>query len=212
MIPKVKICGMKHNIAEIATLQPDYLGFIFYEGSRRNYDGPDVAVPLGTKKVGVFVNADVETILKKLNLHDLNVIQLHGDESATYTKQLRALLNQNGYNDVILWKVFSVGESFDFRALTPYEDYINAFLFDTQGELRGGNGVAFNWDLLKNYHSNIPIVLSGGIGPDHIEAIKKIISQGSLPLLAIDVNSKFESEPGRKNRAALKIFMDELQC
>ena len=212
MIPKVKICGMKHNLAEIATLKPDYLGFIFFEGSRRKYDGPNVQAPLGTKKVGVFVNADINTILEKLKSHDLNVIQLHGDESATWTKQLRAVLDQNGYNEVALWKVFSVGESFDFNVLISYEKFINAFLFDTQGELRGGNGVAFNWDLLKNYRSKVPIVLSGGIGQEHIEAIKKIISQGSLPLLAIDVNSKFETEPGRKNRAALKIFMDELQC
>lgn len=209
---KLKICGMKHNVAEIATLKPDYLGFIFYDNSPRNYEGPTIDLPTEIQKVGVFVNASMETIIRKLKDYKLDVIQLHGDETALFTEQLRKSLDQLGFHKTKLWKVFSVGDAFDFKRLAPYEAHVSAFLFDTKGVHRGGNGIPFNWDILQNYPSKKAFILSGGIGPEHTSLLNKLIRQDNLPIMAIDINSKFESEPGRKNVVALKKFMHELQC
>ena len=76
----------------------------------------------------------------------------------------------------------------------------NYFLFDTKGKNPGGNGIVFNWEILKKYKSQKPLFLSGGIGEDEI----KIINGANLPIFAIDLNSKFEIEPGLKNVEKLK--------
>ncbi len=79
-----------------------------------------------------------------------------------------------------------------------YEDVVDKFLFDTKGKEKGGNGYTFNWEVLNEYPSKKPFVLSGGIGLGEIEDLKKILNT-KLPVHAIDVNSKFETEPGLKN-------------
>ena len=82
-----------------------------------------------------------------------------------------------------------------FEILKDFEPFINYFLFDTKGKLPGGNGLAFDWKILKNYKSEIPLFLSGGIGIEDIESIKNL----DLPIYGIDVNSRFETQPGLKN-------------
>lgn len=201
MKPLLKICGMKYNVAEMATLQPAYLGFIFYEKSPRNFEGSIPIISTNIKKVGVFVNEVVDIILEKIMFHKLDVIQLHGEESPEYISELNT--------DIEVWKVFSVGETFDFNQLTPYEKVVDKFLFDTKGKNQGGNGVVFNWGVLQNYSSKKPFILSGGIGLEEVDAIHKLIERG-LPIYAIDVNSKFEIRPGLKNSRDLKQFIDEL--
>ncbi|MCK5637993.1 MAG: phosphoribosylanthranilate isomerase, partial [Flavobacteriaceae bacterium] len=156
---KLKICGMKYpdNIKSVATLQPDYLGFIFYEKSKRNFDGIIPEIPNQIKKTGVFVNATKEFILEKVKRYNLKVVQLHGNESVSFCKEMRQ-------NNIEVIKVFSVGEVFDFDQLKVYENVCDYFLFDTKGKEKGGNGITFNWKLLDNYSSNKPYFLSGGIG------------------------------------------------
>ncbi len=210
MKPKLKVCGMKYNVEEVATLGPDYLGFIFYEPSPRHYTGPNVFVPETIRKVGVFVNESMEMIITKVKEHALSVIQLHGDEDVIFVEELRAILDFIALENLVIWKVFNVGESFNFNQLLDYEPHVEAFLFDSYSNQRGGSGKTFNWDLLKQYPLKKPIVLSGGIGPDAIMTLKDILGEETLPIYAIDVNSKFEIEPGRKDIAALKNFMDEL--
>ena len=201
----VKVCGMKYNAAKVAALKPNYLGFIFYDGSPRNYTGPPSTIPSEIKKVGVFVNASFSFVKQISETHKLDVIQLHGEETVEYITDLTTSLPS--HTDI--WKVFSIKDSFNFELLKPFEPHVDAFLFDTKGEARGGNGVHFNWDVLEAYPSTKPFVLSGGIGIADLSEVKKLINSG-LPVLAIDINSKFEIQPGRKDIDLLKRFMHQL--
>jgi phosphoribosylanthranilate isomerase len=186
---KLKICGMKYheNILEVSQLLPDYLGFIFYVKSSRYFDGEIPEIPKSIKKVGVFVNANLDEINSKIKKYDLDLIQLHGNETPEFCKNLKQ-------DKIEIIKVFSVDDDFDFSELEPFEEVCDYFLFDTKGKLHGGNGITFNWQILENYKSQKPLFLSGGIGIEEIENIKKL----KLPIFAIDVNSKFEIEPGLK--------------
>lgn len=196
---------MKHNPTEVAALQPDYLGFIFYEGSPRNFEGEIPKLPASVKKVGVFVNASHTEIVERTKQLQLDVIQLHGEESVDFCKKLVS----NRKIDIDIWKVFSIKNAFDFSTLKAYEPYVSAFLFDTKGKEKGGNGITFNWNILKDYPSSTPFILSGGIGLEEIEQLSEILKT-KLPVFAIDVNSKFEDKPGFKNTKQLQQFMDKL--
>lgn len=208
---KLKICGMKYqdNILAVANLQPDYLGFIFYEKSKRNFVETIPKLPNSIKKVGVFVDAELEEVFDKVKKFNLKAIQLHGDESPEYCKTVSAKF-VSGSVEVI--KVFSVGEAFDFNVLKPYENACNYFLFDTKGKEKGGNGVVFDWKLLKNYSSKKPYFLSGGIGLDEVDNLKLFLkNKESKYCFALDVNSKFEMEPGLKEINKLKEFKQNLE-
>lgn len=211
---------MKHieNIQQVAELQPDYLGFIFYDRSPRNFEGIIPELPKEVKKVGVFVNEYVEIVASLIQEYELDVVQLHGDESVEYIKKLKEALCQAELvsashkkipkqvrNDIEIIKVFGIKEEFDFSVLKPYEEEVDYFLFDTKGKERGGNGVTFNWEVLENYDSKIPFFLSGGIGLKEISEIKKLINT-NLPIHALDVNSKFETQPGIKSVKDIKKF------
>lgn len=186
------------NISELLKLQPDYMGFIFYGKSKRDVaDGLDAqllnAFPSSTEKVGVFVNAALDFVEDKVAQFGLGLVQLHGDESPEYCAELKV-------SGVKIMKVFSVGESFDFDALELYKPYVDFFLFDTKGKERGGNGELFNWGLLNEYDGAVPYFLSGGIDLENIESLSDLKVQP----YAIDVNSKFEIEPGLKDVERLK--------
>ena len=198
---KLKICGMKNpeNIIEASKLLPDFMGFIFWEKSARYFDGDILKLPESIQKVGVFVNETIENIVDKIQKHQLQIIQLHGNESAAYCSELK---KQN----IKIIRVFSIANDFDFEDLKPFETVADYFLFDTKGKLPGGNGIQFNWKILKNYPSEKPFFLSGGIGIDEINKLKNL----NLPIFAIDINSKFETEPGLKNVALIKHFKAKL--
>lgn len=198
---KLKICGMKYaeNITEISQLLPDYLGFIFWEKSSRFFNGDLPIIPKSIQKVGVFVDASLEEIYAKKEKYNLDLIQLHGSESVSFCEELN---NQN----IKIIKVFSVSEEFNFDELLPFKEVCDYFLFDTKGKLPGGNGIPFNWEVLEKYSSQKPLFLSGGIGIDAIEKIHQL----QLPIYGIDVNSKFEIEPGLKNKLLLKEFKNNL--
>jgi phosphoribosylanthranilate isomerase len=198
---KLKICGMKYpdNILEVALLLPDYMGFIFWEKSARYFDGVMPDLPKSIKKVGVFVNESIPAIVAKIAKYDLQAIQLHGQESVEFCSELKTKIDPS----IEIFKVFSADENFDFNVLKPYESVCDYFLFDTKGKLPGGNGTTFDWKILENYPSTKPFFLSGGIGIEELDSIKEIVKT-NLPLYAIDVNSKFEIEPGLKNISLLK--------
>ena len=197
----IKICGMKYpnNILEVGALLPDYMGFIFWEKSARFFNGEMPNLPKSIRKVGVFVNASLDEILDKIEKYDLQAIQLHGQESVEFCELLK--INTPKLIDVI--KVFSILDIFDFRDIKPYENVCDYFLFDTKGKLPGGNGTTFDWKVLENYPSIKPFFLSGGIGLEEIEGVKEILKT-NLPIHAIDINSKFEIEPGLKDIERLK--------
>ena len=207
--PKIKICGMKHNISEVADLAPDYLGFIFYPESPRDFSGEIPNIPDNIKKVGVFVDSAIDNLVQIVLTYDIDIIQLHGHESPHYCKQLQLALDGEMSSPLELWKVFHIKDSFDFNLLKPYEDLVDAFLFDTKGKDPGGNGYTFNWEVLREYKADTPIILSGGIGLEELPKLKQIFTT-DLPLMAVDVNSRFELKPGKKDIVKLKEFIDEL--
>lgn len=201
---KLKVCGMQEteNIAALASLQPDYMGFIFWEPSKRYCTTVPTDIPKHIKKVGVFVDETTKQIKEKVKLFGLDAVQLHGDETP---RQCAALLN---LCKVI--KAFRIGPDFDFKTLTPYQDHCTYFLFDTQGPLPGGNGTAFDWKLLAGYTLDTPFFLSGGIGLGHVEAIAEIRKR-NLPIHALDINSQFESKPGVKKIKKIEKFKQLVQ-
>ena len=207
---KLKICGMKLNTSEVAQLRPDYLGFIFWEHSARFFDGEIPELPHTINKVGVFVDADIDYIITLVKKHQLQGLQLHGHESPEYCRQVaEELMKLNKKIEII--KVFSIKDEFDFESLTPYEDVCDFYLFDSKGKLPGGNGYTFNWSVLKNYPSNKPFFLSGGIGLNSLDKINEFMkSPESKFCYAIDVNSKFEIDPGLKNIEELQKFKEAL--
>ncbi len=201
---------MKHNIAEVAALHPDYLGFIFYDKSPRFYDGEEIpSLPQGIKKVGVFVDEEILQVIYLAHKHSLDVIQLHGNEDKEYVVRLQAHLVMY-YPDVLVWKAFGVDDDFDFNQLSIFQNKVDAFLFDTKGKEKGGNGYTFNWEILKDYTLKKPFILSGGIGLEEIDSLIELLKT-DLPIHAIDVNSKFEIEPGMKNVSALEEFIEILK-
>ena len=205
---KIKICGMKYpeNIKEVAALLPDYLGFIFWEKSARNFDGVIPELPDSIKKTGVFVNETIENVLEKVIKNDLHAVQLHGKETVEYCSELKSKLNVN----IEIIKVFSILDDFNFDVLKPFETVADFFLFDTKGKLPGGNGTTFDWTVLEKYPSQKPFFLSGGIGLDEMDAVTKILKT-NLPIYALDLNSKLEIEPGSKNVALCSAIVKQIR-
>ena len=199
---KLKICGMKNsiNILEIAQLLPDYLGFIFWKKSTRFFDGTIPEIPESILKIGVFVDANLEEINSKIKKYNLDLVQLHGNESPDFCRKLKI-------SSIKIIKAISINNDFDFEILKEYESVCDYFLFDTKGKLPGGNGTIFDWKLLEKYNYNKPFFLSGGIGLEEITKIKDFQkTQIAQHCIAIDVNSKFESEPGIKKEKEVSDF------
>ena len=220
---KLKVCGMKYvdNIQQVAALQPDYLGFIFYEKSKRNFEGIIPELPKEIRKTGVFVNEIPEILVSLVDEYQLQAIQLHGDESVAYIQQLKVLFEERFQElspklkrltkPVEIIKVFGIKDTFDFSVLESFEEVVDFFLFDTKGKERGGNGVTFDWSVLKGYNSKKPFFLSGGIGVEEVSKVNEILKT-DLPVYAIDVNSRFETKPGLKSIDKLKKFKEQLKA
>jgi len=190
------------NIQQVAELKPDYLGFIFYEKSPRNFEGIIPELPKGIKKVGVFVNEYLEIVVSSIEEYQLETVQLHGEEPVEYIQKLKEYLPK-----VEIIKVFGIKDEFNFEVLESYEEVVDYFLFDTKGKERGGNGVTFNWQALRDYNSTKPFFLSGGIGLEEVGELQSFLKRKeSQYCYAIDVNSKFETKPGVKSVKELKKF------
>ena len=192
---KLKVCGMRdaENIKELAELKPDFIGFIFYDKSPRfvgnTLDAELIqSIPREIRKVGVFVNATVDYILQNVKKYGLNYVQLHGNETPDFCKNLR----MKGVNII---KAFRLDESFIFSQLNNYKPHVDFFLFDAKGDGYGGNGVTFDWSILKKYDNQKPYFLAGGISLDNLDELAGITPKP----YAFDVNSKFEIEPGVKD-------------
>ena len=200
------------NMNQVAELQPDYLGFIFHDGSSRFFDGQMLQLSKKISKVGVFVNASLQNIIEKIKIYDLQAIQLHGEESPAFCESLKEQRNTDSSKNAIkIIKVFSIKDEFNFDILRPYEEVCDYFLFDTKGKLPGGNGYTFDWKILKDYPSTKPYFLSGGIGLNEIDDVLSFLRrQESKYCHAIDINSRFEKEPGLKDVALIKEFKDQI--
>jgi indole-3-glycerol phosphate synthase len=200
---KIKVCGMKHphNIKDLSTLPIDMIGLIFYEKSPR-YAGDLDAKALGTlpdsiRKAGVFVNASKAYILSRIEQYGLQLVQLHGNESPAFCRELKSC-------GVKVIKAFPIREAGDLAASIPYENACDYFLFDTKTPQFGGSGKKFDWEILASYTGKTPFFLSGGIGAEDADAIQQIKHPW---LYAIDLNSKFETAPGVKDINKLREFL-----
>jgi phosphoribosylanthranilate isomerase len=200
---KLKICGLNNpgNIKEIVQLNPDFIGFIFYADSKRyvanNIHFFDLQyLPDHVKRVGVFVNEDPELVELIYRQYKLDYVQLHGVEDQAYCARLFL-------KNIPVIKAFNVDAHFDFRKCDPFVPFSNYFLFDTKGERNGGNGKKFDWKILNNYDLKKPFFLSGGIGLDDADLINKLEFKR---LMGVDVNSRFELQPGIKDVQKLKAF------
>lgn len=203
---KLKVCGLRdpQNIEQICRLAIDYIGFIFYKNSPR-YIGDRISfdfvrsIPKHIQKAGVFVNEDSHSIFSAIARYDLDVVQLHGNESEALCLELKP------YVKVV--KAFGIHQDFDFKALERYVPHVDYFLFDTYSSRHGGSGTPFDYTILQACHNDKPFFLSGGIDGDIFQRIRKLSHK---QLLALDLNSKFETEPGIKDPAKLEAFINQL--
>lgn len=219
---KIKVCGMREseNIQSLIALEPDFIGFIFYNKSKRFVsDFPQVEIPLYIKKVGVFVNESIDNIFQTVTKFSLDFVQLHGNETPEYIKELQKKCNvvssSNYFSESFqlgIIKAFSVDENFDFGLTQQFENTCDYFIFDTKGGNYGGNGIKFNWEILKKYKGEVPFLLSGGISKNDSEAILSFLSkQESEKCIGLDINSGFELNPGVKNIEDIKEFKQNLE-
>ena len=200
----IKVCGLndERNILEVASLSPDFMGFIFYDQSPRYAGNLQKKIYKGISpeilKTGVFVNESIEKIIAIVNDFEFDCIQLHGNEDPYFCEELKFFMPA-----IQLIKAVSVGSAEDVLLADIYDDVCDFILFDTKTENFGGSGIKFNHFILSYYSGNIPFFLSGGMGPDDIEYLKKMEMEYEN-MHAVDLNSKFEISPGIKNISLLK--------
>ena len=224
---KLKVCGLTKmdQIQELISLNVDFLGFIFYEKSPRfvlnHLSLVEISEINHQGKVGVFVNETVEKILEISEKSNLNFIQLHGDEDEEFIKRLRQSLSKN----IKIIKVIRIGNDFEkfkneISKISNLKSQISNLLFDTDSKAFGGTGKTFDWQILNEIEIPIPYFLSGGISLENIKNLQnfvkvnmsenKTLTKLNTPF-ALDINSKFETEPGIKNLEKIKTFKSLLK-
>ncbi len=197
----VKVCGMRdaENIRQLEALGIDWMGMIFWPKSKRYVSTPPVYLPQHVRKVGVFVDASLDAIRQHVEDYQLDIIQLHGQESPETLKNLKPLT---------LIKAFNIATPEDLQKTEPYEGLADYFLFDTKGKSVGGNGEKFDWSVLASYQGETPFLLSGGIGSEDAQDVKTFHHPKCI---GIDLNSRFETEPGLKDITKLKQFLEAIR-
>lgn len=204
---KVKICGMTslEDARFAAGALVDYLGFIFYDGSKRHIDPGQAGAIInwleGPEYVGVFVNQpldDVNMIARQTGIH---LVQLHGNEAPEYCDLI----------DKPVIKAFHIGPDTTSDTLReqvePYVDSVDYLLFDTRVEgVWGGTGQTFDWDILDDAAGDVPFFLSGGLNTGNIRKACETVHP-----YAVDLASGVESEPGVKDFDKLEEFFEEMR-
>ncbi len=207
----IKVCGITQlkQLQQLDGLNIDFAGLIFYKESPRYVVGKISKDELQStdfdiKKVGVFVNANYGEIMQTVEDYGLDVVQLHGEETPELCEQLS--------DDVEVIKAFSIDAdtgSID-ELVADYDAVCDYYLFDSsplpaspeggrvKAALPGGTGTSFDWKQIKKYKIEKPFFLSGGIGVDDAAKVKAFKHPD---FIGIDINSKFEKEPGIKDMA-----------
>lgn len=223
----IKVCGMRRpdNIRAVAQLPVDMMGFIFCPSSKR-YVGmapslsgtlPDTAdaaisgLPSAAghriAKVGVFVDATVQDIITRVVGFRLDAVQLHGSESPTFIRNLKATVIPDISPGLKVFKAVSMSSAADIGRCAQYDGLVDMFVFDTKCDGYGGSGRQFDWTLLDLYKGSTPFLLSGGIGIADVGRIRDF----RHPMFAgIDINSRFETEPGVKDVELVSRFIRQL--
>ena len=203
---EIKVCGMNdpRNIAHLCTLPIAMIGFIFHASSPRDASrlAPAVThlVPPSILKVGVFVDAPPEEMIEKTILHDLHLLQLHGNESPDQCRALRT-------RGLKVIKTIPVANDSIQPLAAPYTGACDYLLLDTSTPIRGGSGRKFDWRLLATLGNDTPVILGGGISPDDVAALHALAHPA---LRVVDLNSRFETAPGTKNIPAIQQFITTL--
>lgn len=205
---KIKVCGLTsfEQMVEAQNLGVDYLGMIFYEGSKRYVgdklmDQKEAIRDLEMAKVGVFVNADTDTINRAIDDYGLSAVQLHGDETPEFCAALMPKIS--------VIKAFRISDDTDIDALVaPYNAACNYYLLDTAGVAYGGNGRQFDWNKLDDAVVSKLFFLSGGISPEDADRLSSFYHSF---LYAVDINSRFETAPGVKDMALIETFVNSLK-
>lgn len=219
----IKVCGLRdgENIRQVTSLGVDWIGLIFWSKSPRYVtmipslsgtlpDRADVQCSFfdtPCKRVGVFVDPMAQDIITHVVNFHLDLVQLHGHETPTLIRNLRRTL-ADICPGVQFIKAISVSSRDDIATYKDYEDCVDYFLFDTKCKTVGGSGEQFDWSVLDAYDGEVPFLLSGGIGPDDVERVR---SFHHPQCIGIDLNSRFETEPGFKDVAALRQFLEALR-
>lgn len=206
--PKLKICGMRDaaNMRAIAELKPDFFGLIFYAKSPRCVTIEQAQMLpqfLGIERIGVFVNENLENVLRVAEKTELSFVQLHGAESPEFCGEIK---RRNPNLKVV--KAFAVDNNFDGASLKNYETTTDFYLFDTKTNAHGGSGRQFDWRILQNLKLAKPFFLGGGIAAENAAAA--IAACANLPLFALDANSRAEIEPGVKSAEIVEKIIKAL--
>ncbi len=208
---RVKVCGVRQleQLPELVKAGVDFAGFIFYPRSPRyvlqQYTAAALKKERSINKVGVFVNADPEELLRLVDDCGLHMVQLHGDETPRYCEKIA--------NYITVVKAFRLTETTRVEwIIRDFSDTCDMFLFDTEGAGYGGTGKKFNWNLLLNSRINKPFFLSGGIAPGDEEGLKAFAKEPvAKSLFAVDINSRFELMPGVKDMEKVSNFIRALK-
>lgn len=205
---QVKICGLSTPETITAALEngADFVGLVFYPPSPRHVD-LEVAqylasfIPSQVNLVGLFVNPDDKLLNDVLGVVPLNMIQLHGEETPARVNEIKDKFN------LPVMKAIPIETAEDLKDIPLYEGIADWFLFDSKGKaLPGGNGMAFDWTLLKNYKSDTPWMLAGGLEPENVQQALEIVSPD-----AVDVSSGVESSKGVKDRQKIQAFIQAVK-
>lgn len=201
----IKVCGMrnKDNVMQIAALQPDLMGFIFYPQSGR-FTGNDFHLPEisgNIEKVGVFVNESAEEVIAILKRFKLQTAQLHGSETPGDCAKIQSA----GFK---VMKAFGISENFAWERLQSYVPETQCFVFDTKTPEHGGSGKKFNWEILEDYKLEHPFLLSGGIKPVDAGILHQF---DHTACIGFDINSGFEIEPALKDVGLVKEFIQKIR-
>ena len=201
----IKVCGMRdaENIRAVEQLLASWMGFIFWPKSSRYVSERPSYLPTHCKRVGVFVDADIEQIKHTVEDYALDIVQLHGHETPEFLRQLRSVFDHS----IAIIKAFNIATEDDLKTTQAYEGIADYFLFDTKGQSVGGNGEKFDWSVLDAYDGSTPFLLSGGIGPDDANRVRAFHHPQCI---GIDLNSRFEVEPAYKDIKKLKTFLEQL--
>ena len=207
---RIKVCGMTQpeQVEQLGELGVTFAGFIFYPKSPRyifrNMTTNQLKRLNNINKVGVFVNASIEEVLHLVDECRLQMVQLHGDESARYCEKIA------DYVSVVKAFRLSDHDSVEWM-IRPYMDVCDMFMFDTMGAGYGGTGKKFDWSVLSGSDIGKPFFLSGGIEPDDADKLKDFSNEPvARALFAVDINSRFEQSPGIKDMDKVKTFCKEL--
>ena len=211
MTVEAKICGLRTKDAVAAAVEGDArsIGFVFFERSPRNVTLAEVRdltadIPTGIIKVGLVVDADDDFLAEVFSGGFLDMIQLHGHESAARVRQVRERFG------LPVMKVIAIEGPEDLTHARDYEGVADRLMFDAKppkdATRPGGNAVAFDWQLLQGLTWQKPWVLAGGLTPDNVARAVRISGTG-----AVDVSSGVEDAPGIKSIAKINEFLSAVE-